>query len=514
MHIKEVFIIETIIVNGKKLPWLEVERGFNIPSFNFVTEREKINGRPGSVKKSRQLDEYEIEIPILVRNDYLSDGGIKDHDEISQEIIKFVNYDEPITFRFSSQSWYWNVQIDGPIEIPLNTEGQIIQFTLKIILTDPYKYSTNEYTNTAISDEVAIVNKGTADTPIVIEARAIKDSTNFMIAKGKDGVAEDYFMIGKSEDANKVNKDEEPILFNDEFHTGIGNWAYVAANTSFGNKLDGGDANGGRFGVSELKDSIYPSNYGTTISTNWHGAAIYKSLGKSLGDLRVKFKVLVRHHADTGPGKGFTYILDEKNRTLFSIGYVNTSTSRNFGQIIAYAYNEHGEAQRIYTRETPFKYLKIDNMHVFMTLERKGNEIYIETCKYDYAKDKGRRKPLDKHSRTYTDSGNFYQRKVRISQMYVGKSAKYEKRLYVNILGYSIQELLPKQSDVTPIVIRTGDLIVIDTGQNLVTLNDESVLKMKDFGSNYFNIDSGSSELVIDPQGKFDTKIIWRDRFL
>ncbi|WP_323705350.1 phage distal tail protein [Mammaliicoccus sciuri] len=97
--------------------------------------------------------------------------------------------------------------------------------------------------------------------------------------------------------------------------------------------------------------------------------------------------------------------------------------------------------------------------------------------------------------------------------MYVGKSVKYEKRMYVNLLGFSIQELLPKQSDVTPIVIRQGDLIVIDTGQNLVTLNDESALKMKDFGSNYFNVDSGLSELIIEPAGKFDTKVIWRDRY-
>ncbi|AQN32218.1 phage distal tail protein [Mammaliicoccus sciuri] len=505
-------MLDTILVNKKKIDWLVVARGFNIPSFNFATEREKVNGRPGSVKKSRNIDEVEFELPLIVRNDYLSPGGIKSHDDIVNELVGFFNYDGEVELRFKSKSWYWKARFDGPIEIPKNPK-EFVRFSIKVILTDPFKYSSNEYENTAISDEVAIHNKGTADTPVIIEARALKDSTSYMIAKGRNGVAEDYFMIGKSEDANKVNKDEEPFLFNDEFHTGIGNWAYVAANTSFGNKLDGGDANGGRFGVSELKESIYPSNYGTASTTNWHGAAIYKSLGKSLGDFRVKFKVLVRHHADTGPGKGFTYIVDENNRTLFSIGYVNTSTSRNFGQIIAYAYNEHGEAQRIYARETPFKYLKIDNMHVFMTLERKGNEIYIETCKYDYGKDKGRRKPLDKDSKTFKDSGNFYQRKARIAQMYVGKSVKYEKRMYVNLLGFSIQELLPKQSDVTPIVIRQGDLIVIDTGQNLVTLNDESALKMKDFGSNYFNVDSGLSELIIEPAGKFDTKVIWRDRY-
>ncbi|MFC6402975.1 distal tail protein Dit [Mammaliicoccus sciuri] len=465
-----------------------------------------VRGRPGGVLNSIENKTREIEVSLLV-DSYDSKLSLE---QVADKVIEWLTTDEPKPMIFDREpdKIYYAI-LSGPIE-----RDRFVSFgkaTAKFVCLDPYRYSTNEYENTAISDELAVVNKGNADTPLFIEARALKDSTSFMIAKGQNGVAEDYFMVGKSEDANKVNKDEEPFLFNDEFHTGIGNWAYVAANTTFGNLLDGGDANGGRFGVSELKDSIYPNNYGTTVSTNWHGAAVYKSLGKSLGDFRIKFKLLVRHHADTGPGKGFVYIVDENNRTLFSIGYVNTSTSRNFGQIVAYAYNEHGEAQRIYTKETPFKYLKIDNMHVFMTLQRKGNKIYIETYKYDYSKDKGRRKPLDKHSKTYTDSGNFYQRKARIAQLYVGKSAKYEKRMYVNLLGISIQELLPKQSDVTPIVIRQGDLIAIDTRQKLVTINDELALKMKDFGSNYFKVGKGLSELIIEPEGTFDTVARWRD---
>jgi NCAIR mutase (PurE)-related protein len=37
-----------------------------------------------------------------------------------------------------------------------------------------YKYSVTGNKNTAISDQVSVVNSGTADTPLIVEARAIK----------------------------------------------------------------------------------------------------------------------------------------------------------------------------------------------------------------------------------------------------------------------------------------------------------------------------------------------------
>ena len=52
-----------------------------------------------------------------------------------------------------------------------------------IVLTDPYKYSVTGNKNTAISDQVSVVNNGTADTPLIVEARAIKPSSYFMITK-------------------------------------------------------------------------------------------------------------------------------------------------------------------------------------------------------------------------------------------------------------------------------------------------------------------------------------------
>ncbi|PTL00243.1 phage tail protein [Staphylococcus haemolyticus] len=506
-------MLDTIKVNDKTLPWLIVERGFEIPSFNFEIETEEILGRPGSVVKNRRLKEYRFELPLIIRNDYLSPGGIKKLNDVLNEVVKFFDYDKAVKLQFTSQNWYWNAYIEGPIDLNKDRIG-FWSFKINVVLTDPYKYAVEGTKNTAISDQVSVVSTGTADSPIIVQATALKDSPNFAIFKGVNNQTTNYFMIGKSEDANKVNKDLEPFIFNDEFNTtGLRNWTYLP-NTSFGNLLDGGDAEGGRLGLSDLKESVYPTTWGTNSTTNWHGAGIYKSMGKSLTDFRIRLKVIVRQHAGIGPGKAFAYILDENSRTMFSIGYVNTSVNKNNGMIVAYAYNEHGEARRIYTKETLFKHHRINNMHVFMYLERKGSQIKITSFKYSIDNDAQRKVPLDKDVKVINDSGNFYQRPVRLVRMYIGKSAKYNNYLSCNILGCSLTELLPKQSDVTPIIIRKGDLITIDTGAKIVKINDEDALSLKDFGSDYFNIEAGYNELIISPPNTFDTVVKWQDRFL
>lgn len=505
---------DALIINDKKVDDIYIERGFKIPSFNYALEVEEISGRTGGVLKDRKIGLLEFEIPLIVRNDtHTNRNGRKNHDDIINDLVKIVDSDKPIKLQFESQNWYWNAYITGPFELDKDV-GMQAELSLKVTLLDPYKYAVEGTKNTAISDQVSVVSTGTADSPIIVQATALKDSPNFAIFKGVNNQATDYFMIGKSEDANKVNKDLEPFIFNDEFNTtGLRNWAYLP-NTSFGNLLDGGDAEGGRLGLSDLKESVYPTTWGTNSTTNWHGAGIYKSMGKSLTDFRIRLKVIVRQHAGIGPGKAFAYILDENNRIMFSIGYVNTSVNKNNGMIVAYAYNEHGEARRIYTKETLFKHHRINNMHVFMYLERKGSQIKITSFKYSIDDDAQRKVPLDKDVKVINDSGNFYQRPVRLVRMYIGKSAKYDNYLACNILGCSLTELLPKQSDVTPIIIRKGDLITIDTGAKIVKINDEDALSLKDFGSDYFNIETGYNELIISPPNTFDTVVKWQDRFL
>lgn len=101
-------MLDTIKVNNKTIPWLVVERGFKIPSFNFEIETEDVPGRKGSVFKKREVKGYEFDLPLIVSNEHLSHGGMKKHDDILNEIVRFFDYDYEVPLQFMTQDWYWN----------------------------------------------------------------------------------------------------------------------------------------------------------------------------------------------------------------------------------------------------------------------------------------------------------------------------------------------------------------------------------------------------------------------
>ncbi|WP_432757086.1 phage distal tail protein, partial [Escherichia coli] len=48
--------------------------------------------------------------------------------------------------------------------------------------------------------------------------------------------------------------------------------------------------------------------------------------------------------------------------------------------------------------------------------------------------------------------------------------------------------------------MQKGDLVKIDMQAKSVVINEEPMLSEKSFRSNYFNVDSGYSELIIQPE--------------
>ena len=120
--------------------------------------------------------------------------------------------------------------------------------TVKFTCPDPYKYAVKGTKNTAISDQDTLVNSGTADTPIIVTATALKNSSYFMITKGD----EDYFMVG-DDDLDKEVKDYEPALFNDELRSLFG-WT-KQSQASITDNYTGGSV-GGSMELSSSKDAV------------------------------------------------------------------------------------------------------------------------------------------------------------------------------------------------------------------------------------------------------------------
>lgn len=496
-------MIDTIKVNNKTLPWLVVERGFKIPSFNFGIETEEILGRSGSIVKQRQLKEYKFELPLIVRNDYLSSDGIKTHDDVLNELVKFFDYDHSVSLQFKSQKWYWNAYFEGPIELEKYSKT-FWQFSINVVLTDPYKYAVEGTKNTAISDQVSVVSTGTADSPIIVQATALKNASYFSITKND----EDYFMIG-DDDLDKKVEDYTPTLFNDEMRSFFG-WTKVT-NGTINDNVTGGTV-GGAMTMSSSKDAFMLDESSITSTSGWNGAEYKHSFGKSTQD----FSSTVKIHVNQGK-KGAThatqYIYDTDNRVIASIGYSNPRATQNIGTIYVTLFDQNGNQKKIYSYTNAPKFYTWKHIVIYMRLKRIGDKFYIKTWKYDEVDYPKRITPVDVTEKVFVDAGNFYQRPISAVSIYIAKNGN-NYHMPTTILGSYNHEILPKPPKARDLIIKKGDLININMAEKTVTINEEPALDLKTFGSDFFNINKGMNECIIYPENTYDTTVYWQDRFL
>ncbi|WP_180548874.1 phage distal tail protein [Staphylococcus haemolyticus] len=496
-------MIDTIKVNNKTLPWLVVERGFKIPSFNFGIETEEVLGRSGSVVKQRQLKEYKFELPLIIKNDYLSSGGIKTHDDVLNELVKFFDYDRSVPLQFKSQNWYWNAYFEGPIELEKYNKN-FWQFSINVLLTDPYKYAVEGTKNTAISDQVSVVSTGTADSPIIVQATALKNASYFSITKND----EDYFMIG-DDDLDKKVEDYTPTLFNDEMRSFFG-WTKVT-NGTINDNVTGGTV-GGAMTMSSSKDAFMLNESSITSTSGWNGAEYKHSFGKSTQD----FSSTVKIHVNQGK-KGAThatqYIYDTDNRVIASIGYSNPRATQNIGTIYVTLFDQNGNQKKIYSYTNAPKFYTWKHIVIYMRLKRIGNKFYIKTWKYDEVDYPKRITPVDVTEKVFIDSGNFYQRPISAVSIYIAKNGS-NYHMPTTILGSYNHEILPKPPKARDLIIKKGDLININMEEKTVTINEEPALDLKTFGSDFFNINKGMNECMIYPENTYDTTVYWQDRYL
>ena len=496
-------MIDTIKVNNKTLPWLVVERGFKIPSFNFGIETEEVLGRSGSVVKQRQLKEYKFELPLIIRNDYLSSGGVKTHDEVLNDLVKLFDYDHAVPLQFKSQDWYWNAYFEGPIELDKYSET-FWQFSINVVLADPYKYAVEGTKNTAISDQVSVVSAGTADSPIIVQATALKNASYFSITKND----EDYFMIG-DDDLDKKVEDYTPTLFNDEMRSFFG-WTKVT-NGTINDNVTGGTV-GGAMAMSSSKDAFMLNESSITSTSGWNGAEYKHSFGKSTQDFSSTVKIHV-NQSKKGATHATQYVYDTDNRVIASIGYSNPRATQNIGTIHVTLFDQNGNQKTIYRYTNAPKFYTWKHIVIYMRLKRIGDKFYIKTWKYDEVDYPKRITPVDVTEKVFIDSGNFYQRPISAVSIYIAKNGN-NYHMPTTILGSYSHEILPKPPKARDLIIKKGDLININMEEKTVTINEEPALDLKTFGSDFFNINKGINECMIYPENTYDTTVYWQDRYL
>ncbi|EGQ2773629.1 phage tail protein [Staphylococcus pseudintermedius] len=484
--------------NGKTNPHCDYMDYQTFYGIDRDVQYNEVLGRPGGVLSHIKESVRTIEVNLLID----AYGTGRTLEDIVDEVVSWLTTNEPVPLIFDREpdKIYYAMTTGGLDPSYFVTFAKV---KANFVCLDPYKYAVDGNQNTAISDAVSVVNSGTADTPVIVEARALQNSNYYMISKGD----EDYFMIG-DDDLDKPLKDYSPLILEDESQT-LSGWNKQST-IDFTDNQTGGKV-GGSFIVSDSKQSFYLNN--DSVSGNgWNGAMYKRSFSKRAQDFTTTVKFGI-NQKNKGAVRFAQYIYDSDNRVIASIGYTNPNAKQAIGTIIVTLFDQSGNQQTIYKYKNNPSLYKLDSFVVYIRLTRKDDVFTVKSWKYKEFPYPLRKKAFDEHERQFVDGGNFYQRPVVALSLYSAKNGS-NNVMPLYIFGTYTRELLPRPINARDMIIKKGDLITIDMATKNVLVNEESFLSEKTFGSNYFNVDKGHTELVINPPGIFDTTVKWQDRFL
>ncbi|MFB3199860.1 phage tail family protein [Staphylococcus pseudintermedius] len=484
--------------NGKTNPHCDYMDYQTFYGIDRDVQYNEVLGRPGGVLSHIKESVRTIEVNLLID----AYGTGRTLEDIVDEVVSWLTTNEPVPLIFDREpdKIYYAMTTGGLDPSYFVTFAKV---KANFVCLDPYKYAVDGNQNTAISDAVSVVNSGTADTPIIVEARALQNSNYYMISKGD----EDYFMIG-DDDLDKPLKDYSPLILEDESQT-LSGWNKQST-IDFTDNQTGGKV-GGSFIVSDSKQSFYLNN--DSVSGNgWNGAMYKRSFSKQAQDFTTTVKFGI-NQKNKGAVRFAQYIYDSDNRVIASIGYTNPNAKQAIGTIIVTLFDQSGNQQTVYKYKNNPSLYKLDSFVVYIRLTRKDNVFTVKSWKYKEFPYPLRKKAFDEHERQFVDGGNFYQRPVVALSLYSAKNGN-NNVMPLYIFGTYTRELLSRPTNARDMIIKKGDLITIDMATKNVLVNEESFLSEKTFGSNYFNVDKGHTELVVNPPGVFDTTVKWQDRFL
>ena len=458
-----------------------------------------VAGRRGAVLGSIKTDAKEFTITFVIKG-----SSRQNLRKIADDMIAWLTTDttRKLVLPEDPDRYY-----DAILAAPLDKEDimRYARVTATFISPDGLGYSNTTFKNTAISDAVSVVNEGTAPTDFTLEATAYKNSTMFMVSKGED----DYFMLGRPTDAFKDEADTTPAVWRPRGNN-IQTFTRVTDGTWIGDRnLTGQYANGT---LSSSGSASFSGNYGEQdfTSNGWYGPVYRKSLDNLVGDFHTRSGFTLHQTNGYGVGKAFVHLYDEGGNKVLSYGLIDATNRGSNVRAVVRLYDENGGYEEIYN-STGYRYNNVyADRYIWISVDRVGNKWQMKTW-HNYTEN-GIKKVTARADIMYTDGEGLFDRKIAFAEIALGKHARYPEAQ--TRLSWAIIEDKLELENVVPHLIKEGDTIIIDTKQSLVLLNDEPVTEHKDFGSNYFTIGSGLENLLIEPQGRFDTTVKWNDVYL
>lgn len=458
-----------------------MERGFEIPSFSYETSFFEVPGRPGAVRQQRKLRHIEFELPLIYRNQ----RDKKTDKEIIDEVVIFLDYDEPVKIQFTNQDWYWLADIDGPFNVATNTRG-FVRFVLIIKLADPYKYGSKLIASIDPIEPAVLVNEGTAPAKPIFRFNVTQPTTFIDIIKD-----DDYMSIGQPESVDALPFNPRTRRFNDEMRTTVG-WGEAFF------QPDGG-AKAGKMVVLDGEE-FGATDYGT--GTAWHGPILQKSF-EPCDDYYVRTRFNVRTNNSKQRARGDMYFLTTDGSQIGKMSAVIRDSSMRAtievrlqnGLNVIYPINRTNAFEK--------------GFFGFVAITKKGTKFQFDIGVEKSRTDGGSGfEVVHKETHYFDDINGGYQLPLSAIAAHVSTWGSNPLPWRARLRSVVVEKV--NQETGIPYIVQPGDEVVIDHEKELILINDEPRTDLKDFGGNYFCLPPGDSVIMLNPPDAFSATAEWR----
>lgn len=442
-----------------------------------------VPGRPGAVPNGYEVGPRPIKVIVEIEA-ATKEGWLTRFDELAG----FVITEEPVELEFESEPGrFYMAEFEGEMQTrEMNIYGQI---ELNFICNDPYAYKA-EKSFQFVNGAAAITIGGTVESKPIYEIDVLEDITHLDVFTD-----EHYLRIGKPAPIEEVVYQRTTLLLSDNL-TSLANW-------STAQEVDNGYIAGT---MTATAGGLTATNFGTAITPKkWQGPSVRRSLPEVVQNFQIDVPVeMMNVSKETGMIE--VYLRDALGNTVAKIGIEDIWISLKRNQTKFQLGNVATRTVQHYRHaDNPSAW---NNFKGLLRIWRDGNRFRPYFALVDSA---GRHSWVSSKW-MYTDFADDYSAPIASIQLAIRKypgSAGSEADM--KIKGVKLWRLNDPAAGI-PIMANAGAKIIIDTAKGVVLLNGEEREDLKDWFSDFFAIEPGTTTLLLQPFDKVSGKVKLRER--
>ncbi|ANU13460.1 hypothetical protein B481_1991 [Planococcus halocryophilus Or1] len=442
-----------------------------------------IPGRPGAVSNGYDTDIRLIKVVL----DFEAESKIEWLEKLEVLAAWFIREDpEPLIFEQEPGRMYM-AEMDGEIETKeIGIYGQV---TINFICNDPYVYK-GQFATSFVEGVAIVRNNGKVETPPIYEIEVLDSITHLDIFTDKN-----YLRFGEPAPIENVVYQRQTLILNDTMKS-LNNWTTP---TEIDNGYIGGT-------IVATQAGFEATSFGAAIQPlKWQGPAKQRSLPETVQNFRADIPIeLLNVTKETGMIE--IYFLDALGNTIAKIGMEDVwpTLKKNQGKFqlgnvdkrkieyhrqadYAPAWNDFKGMLRVHRDGNLFR-------PYFAQIQPDGKHVWVS------------------QQWSYRDEALQYMAPIAQVKVAIRKwPGTSTSQANMRIKGIKFWRYNDPAEGI-PYIANQGDKFVIDTGTGIVTLNGEERDDMKDFFSDFFDIEPGMNTLLLQPFDKLSGKVIIRER--